>query len=539
MTLLLLLEMIIGAFGDRVGLGRRDGGLTYQQLYDRAGAGAELIRRTGARHLAYVGSSDEAFPVALFASAWAGVPFLPLNYRLGADALAALLAQHDDVARHRRRRRRRRCSPDVDATVLSVDEWNAATSEPADPEPSTDRRRGRRRPALHERHHRGAEGGRAAPPPPQLVRRRQRRVRRRRRRRRHPRQRAAVPRGRRGQRAVERLRRPAARLPAVVHAGGVAHHGAHRGDHQRHGRAHDAGPGRRPARRRRARHHPDAALAGLRRRPHADLGARAGAGRLPRHRLRERLRAHRDELHHRRPRSRGPPRTGNRLDSVGPAGARHRGRHPRRRDLGARRAGVGGVPRPRRRRRRRRLVPDRATAAGSTTTATCSSRAGPTTPSSAAARTSRPPRSRTCCSPTRRSPSAAVVGLPDDEWGQRIAAAVVLRPGTSVDEGDLQEWCRAALRSSKTPDVIAFRDELPDHRDRQAAAPRRAGRPARERRADGLRPRRPAGVPRPHRGRAGRGRGREPRHRLPPGVRRPDPRPGASRRPPTRRPTSR
>jgi acyl-CoA synthetase (AMP-forming)/AMP-acid ligase II len=57
--------------------------------------------------------------------------------------------------------------------------------------------------------------------------------------------------------------------------------------------------------------------------------------------------------------------------------------------------------------------------------------------------------------------SAAVVGLPDDEWGQRIAAAVVLRAGTTVDEGDLQEWCRASLRTSKTPDVIAFRDELP------------------------------------------------------------------------------
>ena len=37
-------------------------------------------------------------------------------------------------------------------------------------------------------------------------------------------------------------------------------------------------------------------------------------------------------------------------------------------------------------------------------------------------------------------------------------------------------------------------------------------------------------LPRPHRGRARGGRGPEPRHRLPPGVRRPDPRPGADRR---------
>ncbi len=57
--------------------------------------------------------------------------------------------------------------------------------------------------------------------------------------------------------------------------------------------------------------------------------------------------------------------------------------------------------------------------------------------------------------------SCAVVGLPDEEWGQRIAAAVVLGPGLVADAEQLREWCRATLRSSKTPDVIAFRDDLP------------------------------------------------------------------------------
>jgi acyl-CoA synthetase (AMP-forming)/AMP-acid ligase II len=55
----------------------------------------------------------------------------------------------------------------------------------------------------------------------------------------------------------------------------------------------------------------------------------------------------------------------------------------------------------------------------------------------------------------------AVVGLPDDEWGQRIAAAVVRRDGADVDPAELREFAKARLRSSKTPDVIAFRDELP------------------------------------------------------------------------------
>jgi acyl-CoA synthetase (AMP-forming)/AMP-acid ligase II len=130
-TLLMLLEMVASAFGDRLALGTTAGGLTYQQLLDRAGAGAEVLRQHGARHLAYVASSDEAFPVAVFAAAWAGVPFLPLNYRLGAEQLRDLLARHDDVLVIADAG-----APELgDTTVLSVAEWNAATKAPVDAVP--------------------------------------------------------------------------------------------------------------------------------------------------------------------------------------------------------------------------------------------------------------------------------------------------------------------------------------------------------------------------------------------------------------------
>ncbi len=56
---------------------------------------------------------------------------------------------------------------------------------------------------------------------------------------------------------------------------------------------------------------------------------------------------------------------------------------------------------------------------------------------------------------------ACVVGLPDDEWGQRIVAVVVCSEGHSVDPKVLQESVRDVLRGAKTPEEIIFRDSLP------------------------------------------------------------------------------
>jgi acyl-coenzyme A synthetase/AMP-(fatty) acid ligase len=55
----------------------------------------------------------------------------------------------------------------------------------------------------------------------------------------------------------------------------------------------------------------------------------------------------------------------------------------------------------------------------------------------------------------------AVLGLPDEEWGECLAAVVVPATGAQCDVEVLREWVRSQLRSAKTPDRIIFRDELP------------------------------------------------------------------------------
>lgn len=97
MNISMLLDMASDGFGDRVVVGARRDGLTAAQLDARARAGADLIRAEGADSVVYLAVNGPAFPVAMFAAAHAGVPLIPVNYRLGREQLDALLANHPDA----------------------------------------------------------------------------------------------------------------------------------------------------------------------------------------------------------------------------------------------------------------------------------------------------------------------------------------------------------------------------------------------------------------------------------------------------------
>lgn len=55
----------------------------------------------------------------------------------------------------------------------------------------------------------------------------------------------------------------------------------------------------------------------------------------------------------------------------------------------------------------------------------------------------------------------AVVGVPDERWGERIHAVVVAAPASSLTEAGVIEWCRGRLAAYKKPRSVEFVDALP------------------------------------------------------------------------------
>jgi fatty-acyl-CoA synthase len=89
-NILTLLDMAVSGFGDRTAFGPVGTGLTYAELLERSARAGHSFTEAGTERVSFLDVSSPALPVALFGAAYAGQPFVPLNYRLADGDLAAL-----------------------------------------------------------------------------------------------------------------------------------------------------------------------------------------------------------------------------------------------------------------------------------------------------------------------------------------------------------------------------------------------------------------------------------------------------------------
>jgi len=95
LTIRLILDMACQAWPERTALGPAEQEITFGRLAADADAGAAALRALGAGTLAFAGVNSAVVPPLLFAAAGAGIAFAPLNYRLSAAALRRQLGRLD------------------------------------------------------------------------------------------------------------------------------------------------------------------------------------------------------------------------------------------------------------------------------------------------------------------------------------------------------------------------------------------------------------------------------------------------------------
>jgi len=146
MNLAMLLDMAADAFGERIAVSCGSQSLTYGALRAGALAAAKQIDPAQVSHAVLLDTNGLSAPLLLFAAAYAGVPYVPLNYRLTGGELEQLLQRVTPawLVSHRR------------GAVAGAGAAGGPGARAAE-------RSGRgRRAAVHQRHHRSAQGRRAA-----------------------------------------------------------------------------------------------------------------------------------------------------------------------------------------------------------------------------------------------------------------------------------------------------------------------------------------------------------------------------------------
>ena len=91
MNIAMLLQMAAETFPERIALTSAGKHYSYSELYSAAQNAAKIFTDSGCKYVSVLDTSSPAIPIALFGAGIAGVPYVPLNYRLSALELQGLL----------------------------------------------------------------------------------------------------------------------------------------------------------------------------------------------------------------------------------------------------------------------------------------------------------------------------------------------------------------------------------------------------------------------------------------------------------------
>ncbi|MFT4713329.1 MAG: acyl-CoA synthetase (AMP-forming)/AMP-acid ligase II [Candidatus Azotimanducaceae bacterium] len=91
MNIAMLLQMAAETFPERIALTSAGKHYSYSELYSAAQNAAKIFTDSGCKYVSVLDTSSPAIPIALFGAGIAGVPYVPLNYRLSSSELQKLL----------------------------------------------------------------------------------------------------------------------------------------------------------------------------------------------------------------------------------------------------------------------------------------------------------------------------------------------------------------------------------------------------------------------------------------------------------------
>lgn len=131
---MMLLEMTSATFPDRVAFVDGEDGtqVTYQQLYDNAGRHAAQLQTGGYSRVGMLDVSSIATPTGLFSAAWAGLPYVPINYRLTQPEIEALLARITPACLVTENSREEQFANVADVTAIGRNEFLGRASDAQD-----------------------------------------------------------------------------------------------------------------------------------------------------------------------------------------------------------------------------------------------------------------------------------------------------------------------------------------------------------------------------------------------------------------------